>query len=141
MHTGPRILEKCVFYGNTTAGIKSADENEMIGIGLRDNIFVGNGVAVDVPAGGGDVISYGTTNWFFNNTTNRVNFAAAEGDDTSSLTVNPFVDAAGGDFRLNNTAGGGAALRAVTRNSNWFLTYPFGSLVEPAAGSVIVIED
>jgi hypothetical protein len=63
-------------------------------------------------------------NFFYNNTSNRVNL-----DDTSTnaidgvnpyvnqfdvqLTASPWTDAAGNDFTLNNTAGGGAAVRAA----------------------------
>lgn len=35
-------------------------------------------------------------------------------ENLTALTADPFVDAASGDFNINNTAGGGAALRAVT---------------------------
>jgi hypothetical protein len=41
----------------------------------------------------------------------RLNLGAQTGD--VDLTADPFTNAAGGDFSLNNTAGGGALLRAT----------------------------
>lgn len=37
-----------------------------------------------------------------------------DGDDKISLSADPFVDLANGDFNINNDAGGGALLRAAT---------------------------
>lgn len=41
------------------------------------------------------------------------NYASAAQDGFIALTADPFTNAAGGDFSLNTTAGGGAALRAA----------------------------
>lgn len=55
-----------------------------------------------------------------------------------TLTANPFVDAANDDFRLNNTAGGGAVLRAVQRrffdDSSYPNTLPFDWLLDTISG-------
>jgi len=48
------------------------------------------------------------------NTTNfGTNEPASRQIGTVTLTADPFVDAAGGNFAPNSTAGGGAALKAV----------------------------
>ncbi len=50
----------------------------------------------------------------FNNTLNKpAAWAAGNAPGFVTLTVNPFQNAAGGDFSLNNTTGGGAACRAA----------------------------
>jgi hypothetical protein len=36
------------------------------------------------------------------------------GDNDITLSADPFVDSANGDFNINTTAGGGADLRAAT---------------------------
>lgn len=50
------------------------------------------------------------------------------------LTADPFVDAANGDFNLNDTAGGGAALRAVNFPLGDTDVYPFNLWVIPGGG-------
>lgn len=40
-----------------------------------------------------------------------------------TLTADPFTNAAGGDFSLNNTAGGGALLRAAGWDTYWFTNH------------------
>jgi len=50
---------------------------------------------------------------FYNNTTDVGTLGHGSNVGKISLTADPFTNAAGGDFSLNNTAGGGAALRAA----------------------------
>ncbi len=50
------------------------------------------------------------------NTSGQVDSNRMNLGDNITLTADPFVDAANGDYNLNNTAGGGADLRAVTFN-------------------------
>jgi hypothetical protein len=52
-------------------------------------------------------------NAYYNNTTHRSAAANALDGSNVTLSVDPFVDAANDDYRLNNTAGGGAVLRAT----------------------------
>lgn len=104
-----------VFYGCQN-GIYGAGSDALNGLIVRNTIFSGN-------AGYG--ISAGTgTSWaaspevssnynaYYNNTSGALyNFPAGPNDIT--LTATPFTDAAGGNFALNTTSGGGAALRAA----------------------------
>ena len=61
-----------------------------------------------------------------------------------TLTADPFTNAAGGDFSLNNTAGGGAALRAAGYPSSFpglsTLTYPNvgAQIPEPATAGALM---
>lgn len=61
---------------------------------------------------GDDVIFCRNAN--YSNTAGKYNNEPNENNDAVDLTADPFVDAANGDFNINNTAGGGAALRAET---------------------------
>lgn len=96
-------------------------------------IYIRNNIITDHTAGSAAGIKLNTAalpaspkydgNFYFNNTSNRVNL-----DDTTTnavdavapytnvfdvqLTASPFTSAAGNDFTLNNTAGGGALVRA-----------------------------
>lgn len=104
-----------VFYGCRN-GIYGTGTDALNGLMASGNIFANN-------AGYG--ISAGTgTNWassrelasdfnaYWNNASGaRYNYPAGANDVT--LTANPFANAASNDFSLNNTAGGGAALRAA----------------------------
>jgi hypothetical protein len=49
-------------------------------------------------------------NAFYINTSDEVN-GITNGDNDITLSADPFVDSANGDFNINNTAGGGADLR------------------------------
>lgn len=51
-------------------------------------------------------------NAFYNNGSGEQNIVP-NGPDDITLTADPFVDAANGDFNLNNAAGGGAVLRGT----------------------------
>lgn len=53
-------------------------------------------------------------NAMYNNTAGAINNAPTRAIGSITLTADPFVDAAGGDFNINNVAGGGADLRAAT---------------------------
>ena len=48
-----------------------------------------------------------------NNTSGETS-GIASGDNDITLTADPFVDASSDDFNINDTAGGGALLRAAT---------------------------
>lgn len=54
----------------------------------------------------------GNYNAFRSNTSGSRQYVQA-GDHDVTLSADPYTDAAGGDFSLNNTAGGGAACRAA----------------------------
>lgn len=63
-------------------------------------------------------VAYNTTNWARQNNSNksRSTWASDSTWDTNSQTisVDPFVDASGGDYRLNSTSGGGAVARVAS---------------------------
>ncbi len=105
----------CVFHSNSSDGIKSDASNSPMLLALENNIFWSNGgygvnVVLNVLAG--QTIPFNRNNAYGSNTSGpRNNLAAGSGDVT--LTADPCVNAAGGNFALNNTAGGGAACRAA----------------------------
>lgn len=83
------VLQNCIAYANTAYGVRSESGGATQGKGatMNFNAFGANGTAA------------------------RSNVIAGANDVT--LTADPFTNAAGGDFTLNTTAGGGAALRAA----------------------------
>jgi hypothetical protein len=75
--------------------------------GAFGNIFVGMGTAIsNNPTDTGFQVS---RNAFYNNTTDY----NGTHDSNITLTADPFVDAANGDFNLNATNGGGGTLRST----------------------------
>lgn len=85
------------------------------GSAIRENVVVNSGehgIQVDAAPGGNEVLN-NDHNAFFNNTSGEIT-GIANGDNDITLTADPFIDAAGGDFNLNNVAGGGVALRTAT---------------------------
>jgi hypothetical protein len=111
--TQATAIINCVSYGNTGDGFEAADTYKAFAPVLN-NIAYGNG-------GYGfrtDLTEQVARNWlidhnaFGNNTSGaRQNFIAGAHDVT--LTADPFTDAANGDFSLNSTSGGGAALKGM----------------------------
>lgn len=117
------FYNNCVFYNNGSDGVKYASATWPEFIRVSNCIFYLNG-------------GFG----FFRDTTTDLTLtmfpsANAYGSNTSgarggiwpaspaanpdvTLTADPFTNAAGGDFTLNGTAGGGAALKAVGYESN-----------------------
>ncbi len=87
--TGEMFLMNNICYGNTTRGITSSSAGNNTAYGAlvsKCNAYGGNG-------------------------TNLNNWTGSTGDVV--LSANPFTNSAGGDFSLNNTAGGGAACRGA----------------------------
>lgn len=102
------LVDWCLAYGCTTYGFSFA--------GVRQSCYVFNCAA------GGN----GTGN-IFQTPFDNVNFIA--------LSANPFVNAAGGDFSLNNSPGGGALLRSIGwQFRNLLTTTGYGTIgaVEPS---------
>lgn len=74
-------------------------------------------VATECGAYGFDGISGNNTLlecYDYSNTSGRADSSIEQDIGGGTLTADPFVDAALGDFNFNNTAGGGAVLRALT---------------------------
>lgn len=110
------VVEECIFYNCATNGIRYIG-NAAIYFNSRsrllNNIFVGGTYAIY--AQNADTIRplhLYRNNAFYNQTFRYNNFSDPEGTDIT-LTADPFVDAANGNFALNNTAGGGAVARAA----------------------------
>lgn len=104
--------EGCVAYGNGRDGF-NLDSNSGFGTYLANCLAYGNsgeGFGTDGIKSGAFLLNCaGGSNTSGNyNATNLPNV-----DNFQALTANPFTNAASGDFSLNNTAGGGAALRGA----------------------------
>lgn len=143
-----------VFYGQTSDGIRmTGDVNAAAPVEIANNIFYGNGgygqnwtnlSSTEASA----LILFNTNNAYRNNTSGPLNGMTAGTDDVT-LTADPFTSAAGGDFSLNNDAGGGAACRAAGYPGAFPGGLTTGYLDIGAAqhqdagggGSVIVVED
>ena len=103
-----------IFYGGSTDGIRFIDPDDATGSFIENNIFVNNGgYAINsstsaVPQG----IIYASNNAFYGNTSGSYN-GISDGINDITLTADPFVDAANGDFNLNATNGGGGTLRST----------------------------
>lgn len=105
----------CVFHNNTTAiyGLRHPSS-----VHLVSNIFSQNTTAISFP---GDTqnysLKYFSNNAYYDNgTTYDLSANAAEASipiDEINLSADPFVNAAGGDFRINKTVGGGSVLRSA----------------------------
>ncbi len=101
-----------VFYNNTNSGMRVTGSSFPDGrsLGLRNNIFDSNGAyGVNVTATGGFFRCH--HNAFRNNTSGETSGITSV--DGTTLTADPFVDAANGDFNLNATNGGGGTLRST----------------------------
>lgn len=105
---GVNVANDCVFYNNTSGGIET-DTN--IPKSINNNIFVSNGGYGVVLANMSQFYKFSDNNAFYNNTSGEVSGGTLSNSIT--LTADPFVDAANGDFNINNAAGGGAVLRST----------------------------
>lgn len=113
MGTGQLVLLNCIAYKDGGDGIR-ASIGSQTGTTIINTITYGNtgwGVNVttsQIPSGTRwfDYNSYGS-----NTSGNFTNFNAGTHD--VSLTADPFVNGASNNFALNNTAGGGNALRGA----------------------------
>ena len=130
-HTGSTIHStNCIYYGNGQDGINS----QYITGSNAHNIFVSNGRY-------GMYAFFGYTecyqNAFYNNATadtagayNYFGTGEENQIEKITLTADPFVDAASGDFNLNADSGGGATLRANNFSMNTdTAVYPFRQYV------------
>ena len=112
LSTWPVWIRNCTIYGNGRHGIY--DPSYWILNTIVGNIITGNGgyginAAIMTPSGQDARCDY---NAFYNNTSGARNIVLA-GDHDVTLTGDPFMNAAAGDFSLNSTAGAGAACRGA----------------------------
>lgn len=107
-------LTNCVAYGNGGDGLRLSNAQAVGGAFARNCIFAANGgYGVNNSTGNQPTIwSASNRNAFWNNTSGARNALPAGANDVT-LTGDPFVNAASGNFALNNTAGAGAACRAA----------------------------
>jgi hypothetical protein len=104
----------CIFY-NCGAGFKTTSSPRPLIV--HDCIFVNCTTAVSI---GNNYMGNGFAefrrNAYYNNTTTFVEQTGLDGThyEEITLTADPFVDAANGDFNINNAAGGGAVLRSTS---------------------------
>ena len=103
-----------IFYNNGSDGF--AANNLATNARIGGCMFSGNGgygfnsintFAVDSPMF--------QNNAFYSNASGKTNNVSVDSTNLT-LTADPFVDAAGGDFNLNATNGGGAVLRSTSIN-------------------------
>jgi len=113
-------IHRTIIYGNGRDGIRWAGGEYLLGgiiSSVRNNIIMNNGgygQNHQTAPGTGVFRNFPSCDYnaYYNNTSGALN-NMAHGPHDVILTGDPFVDAAGGDFRLNNTAGAGAACRAA----------------------------
>ncbi len=106
-----------VMHGNTGDGIRVEDATAARGTRLLNNISYGNGGygvkyntgTVSVNDRLKEIFDY---NAFGANTAGAL-YGVSAGAHDITLSADPFTNAAGGDYSLNSTAGGGAALKGV----------------------------
>ena len=128
-------IHGCVFY-NCGTGVKVRAARPLI---VHDCIFSSCTTAIDLDNGYfGNGFADLRRNAFYNNATN---FSEPTGQDGThyeefSLTADPFVDAANGDFNIADSAGGGATLRANNFSLNTdTAVYPFRQYVSDDFGA------
>ena len=93
---------------------QNADTNPNAIFQIYNCLMVGNGgyaINTDTEGSGIPDRGYLDYNAFYNNTSGNFNETALSGANDIILTVDPFTSASTRDYSLNNTAGGGAALR------------------------------
>ena len=104
-----------IIYNNGGSGIEIV--SAALGLpSIINNIIANNGAyGIESAAGGNDdaMSQIIDRNAYYANTSGLTIGVSTE-TNAITLSASPFVDAAGGDFNLNNTAGGGATLRAET---------------------------
>lgn len=100
----------CISYGNGRDGFRN-DSGNARGLWFTNCAAVANGSYGFNRSGNSPMILHLCAGGIPNTSGNENGITHSFGFIT--LTVDPFTNAAGGDFSLNNTAGGGAALRAI----------------------------
>ncbi len=108
-------LISCTVSGNGRDGFRSTvSPPGLLGL-VRNNIFAyngGYGINLTTSVGGTQIWSTFGNNAFLTNTSGPRNNNSAQAGDVT-LSADPFTNKSGGDFSLNNTAGGGASCRAA----------------------------
>ena len=137
------IWRNCTSYGNTDHGFRSSSTTGAASAfaGPVNCIAYGNAgrgyscATAGMLNNGNSLLGARNNAAGANTAGNYENWATPEGAIT--LTADPFTNAAGGDFSLNSTAGGGAALRELAFPSTIGLTSNYASVgaAEPQAAA------
>lgn len=104
-------ISRNIIYGSAGNGIDVSAQTQANRT-VFENVIVnsaGYGIVANSSAKLDHFLDY---NYFYNNTSGNYN-GYSGGDNDITLTADPFVDAANGDFNLNADAGGGATLRST----------------------------
>lgn len=107
-------ISNCVSHGNGDSGlfIWGTPDTAQGPISVTNCIFANNGDEGITAASDVDLLVYNDFNAFYLNSGGEVD-NITKGPNSVTLSADPFVDAASGDFRLNTTPGGGADLRGT----------------------------
>jgi hypothetical protein len=141
-------VNNCTIDGNGGDGVDVGGANNQVVV-IRNNLIT-NHTAVGakglvVGAESGTTTVFADYNFYWNNTTNTSGTnASGTHDVTTALTVDPYTNAAGSNWNLNATAGGGAVVRAAASaiNDGTNVGYRDGGALQhadPAGGTTYVI--
>jgi hypothetical protein len=108
----------CTGDGVEMTGTSTANTTPSWNVYILNSLFAGNGGwAVNAASNNMGSCGFIGFNGFYNNTSGTYsNSTVTKGDDVT-LTADPFTDAANDDYTINNTAGGGADLKAAGLNA------------------------
>jgi hypothetical protein len=153
---GPGCLESSIVLGgvsftsrgqivnSTIDGKITLDSNASRGVLIENSIVcnVSSGYAITINALGNSVRLRNVA--FYNNTGSgnydATKVLAANVEGTVALSADPFTNRAGGDYSLNSTAGGGAALKAAGLGSfpgSASVGYPDIGAVQSRGGGIL----
>ena len=108
------VIANTALYGNGQHGLNYTAASGPTGLSFFNNIVYGNtgyGINSGTADYSGTKMDIHDNRFYSAGSGERYQFPIGVGDAT--LTADPFTNAAGGDFSLNNVAGGGAACRGV----------------------------
>jgi hypothetical protein len=130
---GFNMIRGNTFYNNYIAinNFAGCSSNSIANSMIENNLFVSNSGYAIQGVNQGDCgefpVAIILNNAFFQNTSGNINLGAKAYNDTSDfyagniiLTANPFVDAAIGDFRLNDNINGGKLLKGKAFPEQYF---------------------
>ena len=109
------FIEDNIFYNLSGNGITFSNDDQLFASRYEHNIFsniTGHAFTASADYTGQQKLSLFDRNAFHNVTGSTHNNLTAGANDIT-LTADPFVDAANGDFNLNATNGGGGTLRST----------------------------
>lgn len=110
------VVRNSVFYGNATAGLSfGTGTSQTLSVELTNNVFYGN-TQYGIDAGAANKLDASNINMqsnAFGGNGTAAQRGFTTGANAIALTQNPFTNAAAGDFSLNSTPGGGAALKGL----------------------------